>query len=399
MAIKDLSILREQLPDVFEDKVLPEFVQDWVVVRISNPEINSTIVDEENFLNETSLFQEELENFPVSDAPDRANTIDYPPWDNMVTVEPLIEGIFPGYPQPVPSGGATLPPPDCLAFYLPFHYHYHDGWWGIYILAEGLRWFKHMLQLKSQGQINEDEALYVARVFLYSHEYFHHATESFATRLEITHRIPIYKEGFERFYGKTFGTGECLEEAFATAYAYRKVKEKCLKGHPSQDIILGILKDYIDNLPPDYRGGINYIGGNFNSGRNYFSESTHSESLPSIPGKSPDLWNNSTHSFNGFANIKNRVNYLIPAGSALVERMPLGRPLTYKELTKKLQRLGLVLEEKRRNRGGHRIWKTPKGKTIPIPCHPGDIGRGLVSKLIKQCGVNMSYTEFISAGR
>ena len=58
MAVKDLSILREQLPDVFEDKVLPEFVQDWVVVRISNPEINSTIVDEENFLDETSLFQE-----------------------------------------------------------------------------------------------------------------------------------------------------------------------------------------------------------------------------------------------------------------------------------------------------------------------------------------------------
>jgi hypothetical protein len=38
---------------------------------------------------------------------------------------------------PIPNRDFNTPPPDCLAFYLPFHY-YHPIWWGVYLLFEGV---------------------------------------------------------------------------------------------------------------------------------------------------------------------------------------------------------------------------------------------------------------------
>ena len=32
---------------------------------------------------------------------------------------------------------SPYPPPDALAFYLPFHY-FHPVWWGVYLLLEGV---------------------------------------------------------------------------------------------------------------------------------------------------------------------------------------------------------------------------------------------------------------------
>jgi hypothetical protein len=75
-----------------------------------------------------------------------------------------------------------MPPPDCFAFYLPFHY-YHPTWWGVYLLLEGVLWLASEIVRRAGGRVSMKDAVCVARMFLYYHEAFHHKTECFATRI------------------------------------------------------------------------------------------------------------------------------------------------------------------------------------------------------------------------
>ena len=63
-----------------------------------------------------------------------------------------------------------------------------------------------------------------AMFFLYAHEFYHHRVESLASRLEVTHRTPAYKTGFEAFYQKHRGTDQWLEEALANVVQHAKAK-------------------------------------------------------------------------------------------------------------------------------------------------------------------------------
>ena len=134
--------------------------------------------------------------------------------------------MFPGIPTKGPS--SEVPPPEALAFYLPFHY-FHPTWWGIYIILERVHEFANALARYSRGVLTFNEALNVGKMFLYGHEAFHHITEALPTRLEVTHRAPIYTGGFERLFRRVYGTDDCFEEALASAHGYRKVKSKVFR--------------------------------------------------------------------------------------------------------------------------------------------------------------------------
>ncbi len=397
MAVKDLSVLRDELPEVFKDQKLPEsWEDDWVVVHVPKPDNPTAILSDDYQLEESTLFDGLDQNT------DRisyiAENLICPPYDDIVTAESLFEEKFPGSPQGFPSKGGYLPPPDFMAFYLPFHYYYPHQW-GIYILLEGQNWLVNLMHQLTENILSHGEALGVARVFLYSHEFFHHIVESFATRLETTHRVPVYKAGFQKYFNRTQGTDDCIEEGLATAYAYKKVKEKCLKNDSRQAVVLSALVRYIESLPPGYRIAKDYLNNReFDGLRFQFSEDNHLESFPKIPGKSPQLWRNSPHAFHGFANVKSRVSYIIPVGSPLINRMKFGRPLNYRQFTKKLVALAGLKPTTPKKKGGHPIWITPNGKRIPIPNHSSDLGLGLMAKIIKQVGLEMSYKEFVAAG-
>ncbi len=111
MAIDDLENLRKELPDLFEDLLLPpHWDDDWI------------------FIPDPSGFEEgcseELETLARVEPP-------LPTLPDFGGAER-----FPGAPSPG-DGGDHYPPPDALAFYLPFHY-FHPHWWGIYLTVEGV---------------------------------------------------------------------------------------------------------------------------------------------------------------------------------------------------------------------------------------------------------------------
>ena len=49
-----------------------------------------------------------------------------------------------------------------------------------------------------------------------------------------------------------------------------------------------------------------------------------------------------------------------------------------------------------RHGGRHDIWVTKDGREIPIPRHPGDLGRGLVRDIISQAGMSVGLREFLN---
>jgi predicted RNA binding protein YcfA (HicA-like mRNA interferase family) len=390
MAIDDLDILREELPEVFKDyAVPPDWEEDWLVIPIDDPE----------------AFQPEAENPPdfelapggVGTAPDAVA-----PSDAKISPESQIpdfgDTVFPGVPS-AKGPWPEVPPPDAFAFYLPFHY-FHPTWWGIYIVLERLHEFADALVKYSGNVLTFNEALNIAKMFLYGHEAFHHIAEAFATRLEVTHRFPIYSDGFERLYRRVYGTDDCVEEALASAHGYRKVKTKAFR-RPNDPIKRGValnaLDRYIKLCPPGYRRALEFVSdSDFYMERSAFAEQNHNETLPPIPRKGPPIWLSFPHAFSGISRVTSRVNYLVHRESPLAQRARLGlHYLRYRDLAERLRKLAGC--QPIRQHGSHQIWQTPKGHRFPVPIHPGDVGRGLLAKIIKQAGLNLSVSEFLEA--
>ena len=168
MSVDNLGNLKSELPELFEDMLPPlgDYEDEYIVVPADSFEFDlpeDLAGQEENIWpNEPFIFSALTE-----------------------TIAPVLESQFPG--GPIAMWESPCPPPDALAFYLPFHYYY-PTWWGIYLTFEGVYSLGRFIHLETQGFVSIQEAFEVAQLYLYGHEAFHHIVESFATRLEVTHR-------------------------------------------------------------------------------------------------------------------------------------------------------------------------------------------------------------------
>jgi hypothetical protein len=222
MSTEHLDILHAELPELFQPRDLsPVWDDDLIIIPIENPEsygesvasdmtksaLNELEPDYISLENNGVVVRTGLQNFPTL-APSILDTLG---------------GAHAGAPVPF-EGRSKMPPPECLAFYLPFHY-YHPTWWGVYLLFEGVEWLAGEIIRRSGGKVHITDAIRASRIFLYYHEAFHHKTECFAVRLEITHRKPFYKSCFERYFQKTYNTDNCLEEGLANASALEDTRK------------------------------------------------------------------------------------------------------------------------------------------------------------------------------
>ncbi len=380
MAIDDLSDLRQELPDLFDDQRLPStWEDDWTIVRVDDPEGARP----EDF---EMIFADEMDRTGIADGP-RTSEIIVPDFGSSR---------FPGSPTSYNSQ-AYAPPPDCLAFYLPFH-HFNPTWWGIYLIVEGIQWLARFICTHSSGALTLPESFVSARIFAYGHESFHHLVESFATRLEITHRVPLYRTGFDRLYRSQVNAQNSTEEALASAHGYSKVQGRAFR-RPRNTVkeraALAALGAYIKASPPGYNQALNFIRRSaFASSRSDFAEDNHSFALPAIPRRGARAWHSFPHAFSGMSRVYSRVNYAIRAGSPLATRIRTRYYLRYPEVAQRLRKLaGCTMV---RQAGGHEIWQNPHGHRFPVPRHPGDLRPGTLQKIIRQAGLQLSLQEFAS---
>ncbi len=399
MSLKHLDTLKQELPKLFDPRDPPQFWDDdLIIVSVDDPESEFEWKDN----NDAQVPDNLLESPDFPDVSWRDWEQAEVGYDNPVGAYPnlpsgildICGGSFAGSLQSHTGSGDVLPP-DCLAFYLPFHY-FHPDWWGVYLLKEGVDWLAHYLNRNSGGRISLPQAKRAARLFLYFHEAFHHKTECFATRLELTHRKPLYKDAFESYFQSVLGTDECLEEGLANASALietnKRMSKKVGRKNVINEQIDNALKNYILDSPPGYDQG-ERIANDFNNIRHIFSEANHKACFPRLSKKDPQIWATTQYMFNGMGNIKSRVNYVIPRNSPLTKRSRFRPMLPPSKLVKKLKELcGLEFD---RHGGRHDIYRTKTGKKIQIPRHSRDLGAGLMRKIIRQTGLDLSLDQFL----
>ena len=168
MSVEHVDVLHSEIPELFQSRDLsPTWDDNLIIVPIDDPEAHfgdhlAPPEPDAEFLNYLDL--ENLAAEPITE------TSAVP----LISAEILnaLSGGHPGAPA-TRDDPNKMPPPDCFAFYLPFHY-YHPTWWGVYLLLEGVHWLAHEIVRKSGGRVSMNDAICSARMFLYHHEAFHH---------------------------------------------------------------------------------------------------------------------------------------------------------------------------------------------------------------------------------
>lgn len=374
MSVDDLELLRGSIPELFDDKRVPlTWEEDWV------------FVSEQDALDVLSdMHAQDSERFEGIDGTGSSGV-------------PIFEDSpFPGAPIPRDASMA-LPPPDCLAFYLPFH-HYHPVWWGVYLVVEPLAELALYVLSRAGGVLDLRESVRVAQAFAYNHEAFHHNVECFAMRLEIAHRAPLYRTAFVEFYRDRAGTNRAIEEALASAYAWMKVDRMFRSPlERSKRLAAGAaLADYILACPPGYNRAMEFVSPNrFEQARDEFAEDNLNHALPALACVASDVWRCFPHAFSGVSRVDSRVNYAVHRDSPLYQRFSgRGYYLSKRELSRKLRKLAGCAPVGEGS--SHELWEGPKGR-FTVPRHTGDLKTGTLSKIVKQAGLDMSVSEFVSA--
>ena len=369
--------LKDELPNLFKDQQLPNI--DWDGHDIYDTDPDGTIFDDID----TGGIIDEYEE-PIWPRDDINEGTSIPTTNSRVGNN----GPYGGSLQDYDSNASAYPPPDCLAFYLPFHYYYHK-WWGIYILYEGLEYLASLIYKWARPRPRQDQAFKAAHIFLYYHEAFHHRTECLGTRFELINRKPHYIGGFQDLFNKTYGTDECLEEALANATAVKEVSKKL-----KHSGINGALAKYIDRMPPGYRRGNEFIKkSDYDGGRNLLSELNRAECYGVKPKKSTEFWSAVGYHYNGNTNINSRIHYLIPKASSINRRIKGIRPaISPRELEKKLKKL--VGLKHHRSGSRHEIYISDNKKMVPIPRHNKDLKKGLIMGILKELGIRMNWEQF-----
>lgn len=382
MGVNDLAILRDSMPELFKEQALPEaWENQYIIIRIDDVESLNAPVG--NAL------------LPIDDLPsslalegEMGQGTEENPQNRVPTISPALitalGGNFAGAPQSF-RDRTQMPPPDCWAFYLPFHYYFPEVW-GVYLVAEGVQWLANEIVKLSEGRVVIDRAIQAARLFLYYHEAFHHKTECFATRLELTHRKPLFATGFEQFYQRTQNSDDCLEEGLANAAALMDSFKKLRTGN-SGDIrdIDKALSEYVVKCPPGYNRGVEFRSA-FKDVKCQFAEKNQQACFRRSK-KDHRVWMTVPHMFNGIANIKSHVNYVVRRDSPLLSRLRFRPFLPPRKLVKKL---GLKFV---RHGGNHDIYENKNGTPVSIPRHPGDLKKGLIQKILKQSDANMTIDD------
>lgn len=379
---------------MFEQPPSPaELFDDFVVVPIDNPEWlptdwstraplgefdegNADRIDEE-------ITAEQLED-AIADSLGNSD-LNAGPLDGLAG---RISGSGPGGPIARSRFPGMPPPPDALAFYLQFHY-YAPTWWGVYLTVEGVQLTAQILVTLSGGKLPPRQAVTAARLFLYYHEAFHHNVECFATRLEVSHRRPLYVDGFQSFFSRVFGTDRCLEEGLANAYAYDKTAKKVR--HARLPVAI---RKMIRQSPPGYRLGVR-LSSRFDKEQAKLAEQNFRECFPSAPRSNDRVWKSMGHLFDGISNIRGRVNYVLNRHAPLIQRARLRPLLSPTKLIKKLERAASLSFV--RHGANHDVYRSANGATIPIPRHPRDLSKGTLRKILREAGIDLGLSEFLAS--
>jgi hypothetical protein len=147
---------------------------------------------------------------------------------------------------------------DVFGLYLPFHYYFKSGKWGIYLFidlieerAKELYYQQHIMARQFQRlTIEEMKLFYYYAVF--RHEFFHYQTEVFATNAEILSDKALYINYNEQVKELVRYTEHWLEEALAESSVLKSTL--VIKRAKISKLAMKAIYEYdLQFMPPGYR--------------------------------------------------------------------------------------------------------------------------------------------------
>jgi hypothetical protein len=147
---------------------------------------------------------------------------------------------------------------DCYGLYLPFHYYFKSGKWGIYLFVDLIEQRAEELffeQRKLDSTFNRLSCQEIKMLYYYAvfrHEFFHYQTEVFATNAEVLSEKPLYIN-YNRYVKEYVrNSRHWLEEALAEASVLKSTL--VLKRAKINKAALKAIYEFdLQFMPPGYR--------------------------------------------------------------------------------------------------------------------------------------------------
>jgi hypothetical protein len=312
---------------------------------------------------------------------------------------------FPGAPAEISARGtgngtARLPTPDELAFYLPWH-EFPLRAWGIYLIAQGIKALGRDIHSLSRNWLSRAEANRVACMFLFHHEAYHNAVETFAARLEVSHRKACYIAGFRTIWLGGFGNA-LHEEGLANAYAHDKVWryafEKTLPAGSlrtfKRSVAAAAMRRIMRSSPPPYNCAANILSGavGFDDAEHDFQESNHG-ACGFGPRSAPEIWLASGHSMHPSLRRNHKFSYLIDRNHPSIRQAASVPHYNRREFAR---RLAIAVGGQEAGGGKHPKMVASDGKRVPVPGHR-ELDRRICRKILKEFGLTLSLKDFMGA--
>lgn len=398
MKTENLETLENEIPQIFDRFAHWDWPRDGVIVVGEDDLAKAPDPFDELFTEDpTEAFGDPDSRPPFGEEEWLIGGIPDPPIEEPLNGivdqlnESLPKGEWPGRPRRSPTRVIL---PDAAAFYLPWH-HFDNNVWGIYLIVEGIESIGEQILALCGGWLNRGECMNVAKVFLFHHEAYHNAVETFAVRLETSHRSACYKTGMQSLYNGRPVPGIPHEEALANAYGALKVKSECFRSEKSLKVrafkrklsYFALLKIFQISQPP-YDGAVEILKprSTFNPKQRLFQEECLSRSL-NVPRVSANVWGAALHALHPSLSRNGAFSYIIGKNHPLASKVPAG--VRYFDRRKFIKRLRDEIGGELEGGGRHQIYKTPDGLRVPIPT--GDLKIGTADSILKSLGLKSKY--------
>ena len=147
---------------------------------------------------------------------------------------------------------------DLFGLYLPFHYYFKSGKWGIYLFTDlieerAIELYFQQSRMSRQFQrltVQEMKLFYYYAVF--RHEFFHYQTEAFATTAEILSHKGLYINYNEKVKELVRHTEHWLEEALAESAVLKSTL--VIKRAKISKMSMKTIYEYdLQFMPPGYK--------------------------------------------------------------------------------------------------------------------------------------------------
>jgi len=265
--------------------------------------------------------------------------------------------------------------PEVCAWYKPIHFFGHD--WGIFILDDCVRriavdiarWVPRSVGAAVWAL--QAPLLQMSFASLFLHEAYHHKTESFAIRLDVTERTPRYRTYWSSVYEPATrpAGGGPLEEALANADSYRRLNEAAYARSVQRRLIRST-RDYLTWRfpfdPPGYSAASTFLTDVPNLAGQNLLKSQVQEGVAK-PVRTVGQWRMAPNMNESLFSLRSDIWTLVKRGR--VPRLPvfpLYRPVPTLKLEKALRRT-YGYSRVKGGKGSHVKLKAPGYPTLIVP--------------------------------